>query len=129
MQIADRSPKSAFPPRGNAHDITSQMQQQRREHQRILVQRAVRRWWPCILLIALGGLASGIAGQFTLDYPTYVFGPIVALVIFFLIARRVDIGLFIVAVCSTPFLPQAFSLKSLSVYPALVMLVWLFVVL
>lgn len=130
MQIADTFPKRAFPPQGgNAPDISTQLQKQRTEHQRILLNRAVVLWWPRVLLIALGGITAGIVGQFVFDYPIYVFAPMVALVILFLITWRVQFGMFVVAVTSTALFPQAFSVKALSVYPALPLLVWLFFVL
>ncbi len=130
MQIADTFPKRAFPPQGgNAPDISTQLQQRRTEHQRILLNRAVLLWWPRILLIALGGITAGIVGQFVFDYPIYVFAPMVALVILFLITWRVQFGLFVIAFTSTALFPQAFSVKALSVYPSLPLLVWLFFVL
>jgi len=130
MQIADSFPKRAFPPQGgNAPDISTQLQQQRIEHQRILVRRSMELWWPRVVLIALGGILAGVIGQFVLNYPIYVFAPMGALVILFLITWRVQFGLFVIAVTSTPLLPQAFSVKALSVYPALPLLVWLFFVL
>src|SRR5205823_11793941 len=109
----------ALPLPGGAPDIDRQLQQLRAYHQRILRQRAIQQWWPCILLIVLGGIAAGVAGQFTLDYPKYIFGALVALVIFFLVTWRLELGLFITAVCSTPFFPLVAAVKSLQLYPAI----------
>ncbi len=131
MPVANSVSKPAFPPpqEGSAPDITSQLQQQRIQHRRILLQRSVRFWLPRSMLIVLGSLIAAIAGQFAAYYPIYVIAAIVALVICFLVAWRTELGLLIVAICSSPFLPQAFALKSLSVYPALPLLVWFFFVL
>jgi O-antigen ligase len=130
MQHAETLSKDAPPRGGGAPDIADQLQQLQRYHRRILRQRAVERWWPCILLIVLGGIAAGIAGQFTLLYPKYIFAAIIALVLFFLVTWRVGLGFFITAVCSTPWLPAAFGIKSrVQVYPALPLLFWLFFIL
>ena len=131
MQIAKTFPKGAFPPSqgGNAPDISAQLRQQREEHQRIQVRRAVELWWPRVLLIVLGGITAGIVGQFVFYYPIYIFAPMVALVILFLMAWRVYFGMFMIAIASTALFPQAFSVKALSVYPAIPLLLWLFFVL
>ena len=130
MQIADKYSNGAFPPGGGgAPDITDQLQQQRAYHRRILWQRTLGLWWPRILLIALGGLVAGIAGQFVLNYPLYILAPPFALVLLFLITWRTQFGLFFVAVISTAISPQLLSVKSLSIYPALPLLIWLFFVL
>ncbi len=129
MQIADNFPKDALPPRGGALDINSQLRMQQLRHRRILRQHAVSHWWPFALLIVLGSVAAGIAGQFAYDFPIYVFGPILGLVVFYLVAWRVELGLLITAICSSPFLPKAFSAKSLDIYPAILLLIWLFCVL
>jgi O-antigen ligase len=128
MQRAETVSKDALPRGGGAPDIADQLQQLQRYHRRILRQRAVERWWPCILLILLGGIAAGVAGQFVLDYPKYIFGAIVALVIFFLVTWRLELGLFITVICSTPFFPLAAAVKSLQIYPAIPLLLWLFLV-
>ena len=129
MQIADNFAKGALPPRGGAPDISSQLREQQLRHRRILRQYAVKHWWPFVLLIVLASVAAGIAGQFAYNFPIYVFGPIIGLVIFYLVAWRVELGLLITAICSSPFLPKAFSAKSLDFYPAILLLIWLFCVL
>jgi len=130
MQIADKFSNGAFPPGGGgAPDITEQLQRQRAYHRQILWQRTLGLWWPRIVLIALGGLAAGIAGQFVLNYPIYILAPMFALVILFLITWRTQFGLFVVAIASTAIAPQVLAIKSLSIYPALPLLIWLFFVL
>jgi O-antigen ligase len=129
MQRAETLAKDAPPRGGGVSDIADQVQQLQRYHRGILRRRAVERWWPCILLIVLGGIAAGIAGQFTLLYPKYIFAAIIALVIFFLVTWRVELGLFITAVCSTPWFPAAFQVKAAPIYPALPLLFWLFFIL
>ena len=132
MQIANRAPNSgALPPgpRGDAPDIESQLRQQRASHRRILLRRSVELWWRPIVLIALGGMAAGIAGQFVLSYPIYILAPILALVILFLMAVHVEFGLLLVAITSTALFPQVLAAKALSIYPALPLLLWLFLVL
>ncbi|HZT99833.1 MAG TPA: O-antigen ligase family protein [Ktedonobacteraceae bacterium] len=128
MQPAQPLSNGALPLGGGASNIDSQLQQLRTYHQRILRQRAIQLWWPYILFIVLGGVTAGIGGQFVLDYPKYVFGAMAALVIFFLLTWRVDLGFFLVVLCSAPFFPSVASVKSLSIYPAIPMLVWLFFV-
>src|SRR5436305_8225355 len=128
MQPAQPLSNDALPLAGSAPTIDGQLHQLRAYHQRILHQRAIQLWWPYILFIVLGGVAAGIGGQFVLDYPKYVFGAMVALVVFFLLTWRVDLGFFFVVLCSAPFLPSVASVKSLSIYPAIPMLAWLFFV-
>ncbi len=132
MQIANKFPNnSAFPPsqQVGAPDIDGQLRQQRTYHRRILLRRTTGLWWPRIVLIALGGLAAGITGQFMLSYPIFILAPIFALVILFLITRHVQLGLLLVAISSTALFPQAFTVKALSIYPAIPLLIWLFFVL
>jgi O-antigen ligase len=107
----------------------TQLQQQRMYHQRILRRYAVEFWWPRVALIVLGGIVAGIAGQFVIGYPIYVLAPIGALVVLFLLARNTQFGLWLVAITSTAIAPQAFTVKALSVFPAIPLLIWLFFVL
>ena len=132
MQIVNRAPSNgALPPgpRGDAPDIESQLRQQQASHRRILLRRGVELWWRPIVLIALGGMAAGIAGPFVLSYPIYILGPMLALVILFLMAVHVEFGLLLVAITSTALFPQVLAAKALSIYPALPLLLWLFLVL
>src|ERR1051326_5485847 len=126
MQIANALPNGAPPRGGGALDITGQLRKQELRHRRILLQRTVDHWWPCFLLVVLGGVAAGIGGLFVIDFPSYVFGSIIGLVIFYLVAWHVELGLLIAAICSSPLLPRAFQVKSLDIYPSIPLLVWLF---
>jgi O-antigen ligase len=128
MQIANTFPKG-MPPQGGMSDIASQLGRQQKRHQRILKKRAVRHWLPFVLLIVLGSIVAGVVSQFIFAYPIYVLGPILALVIFYLMAWRVELGLLILAIGCSPFLPQAFQAKSVQIYPAIPLLIWLFCVL
>src|SRR5947209_19768973 len=107
MQPAQPLSNGALPLGGGASNIDSQLQQLRAYHERVLRQRAIQLWWPYILLILLGGVTAGIGGQFVLDYPKYVLGAMVALVVFFLLTWRVDLGFFLVVLCSAPFFPRS----------------------
>jgi O-antigen ligase len=132
MQFANRAPSAGSfhpPQRVDVPDIDSQLRQQRAYHRRILWRRNVELWWLPVVLIALGGLAAGVAGPFVLSYPIYILAPIFALVILFLMAWHVEFGLLLVAVTSTALFPQVLAAKALSIYPALPLLLWLFLVL
>src|SRR5689334_5160814 len=107
MQIANTFPQ------GGAPDLAGQLEEQHSRHRRIFMKRAVRHWWPLVPAITLGGLAAGIGGLFTLSHPLYVLAPVAALVVFYHMARRVELGLLILAIGCSPFFPQALQVKAI----------------
>lgn len=141
MQISDVFPNGALPLRGDAPDITSQLQQQRKYHQRILRARTVKLWWYPILLIIFGSLVAAIAGlvvaildQATLNQVALkciIIAGVgsVASILIFLAVRHLEFGLLLTAIVTTVFFPAMFSVKSLEVYPVLPLLSLLFCVL
>jgi O-antigen ligase len=135
MQFAHPTPGTgAFPPplpppQGDGTDIEDQLRRQRAYHRRIIRRRAVELWWLPAMLIAVGGLAAGVAGPLALSYPIYILAAGASLVILVLMALRVEFGLLLVAVTSTALFPQLLAAKALSIYPALPLLLWLFAVL
>ena len=142
MQIADKYAKGAFPPAGGgAPDITDQLQQQRAYHRRILWQRTLGLWWYRILLIivavlvgTIGGLvianiSQAYMGQAALTIVKISAGGFVGLILFFLAVRRLEFGLLLLTIFATAFLPQLFTVKSLSIFPATPLLFFLFFVL
>lgn len=144
MQIANNLPdSSALPPSqvGSAPDINSQLQQQRAYHQRILMQRTVKLWWPRILLILLSVIIATIAGlvvaaigqatlvQVALKCILIAVVLVIASIVIFVAARRLEFGLLLTAIAATVFVPEMFSVKSLAVYPVVPLLLVLFIIL
>jgi O-antigen ligase len=144
MQIANRfDDKSATPAaaEGGASDLDCQLQVQLAYHRRIFLQRAVRLWWPRVLLVLLCaalatavGLVVAALGQSTLVLVALKSVLITAVaaaaaVLVFIAARRVELGLLFIAMAATVFAPEMFAVKSLAVYPVLPLLLVLFAVL
>ncbi len=140
MQVTNTFGKGAFPPPGGGApptDIASQINQQRSYYQRIHFQRSLRFWWFRILLIVLAVAISVTLGYvYSLlplaivlaSYKYIVVGAMAFPLIVFLV-KRLDIALLFLAVSATPFLPQAFTLKSIQVFPCILMVALLFCVL
>src|SRR6266700_7998137 len=140
MQVTNTFGKGAFPPPGGGApptDIASQINQQRSYYQRIHFQRSLRFWWFRILLIVLAVAISVTLGYvYSLlplaivlaSYKYIVVGAMAFPLIVFLV-KRLDIALLFFAVSATPFLPQAFTLKSIQVFPCILMVALLFCVL
>ena len=83
-------------------------------------------WWYRIGLAVLGGIIAGLLGRFALISPLAVIGGIIILPLGVLFVKRLEVGLLFTAIFATPFLPKAFSLKSLDIYPAVVVLLFIF---
>ncbi|GAC1381654.1 MAG: hypothetical protein NVSMB33_08510 [Ktedonobacteraceae bacterium] len=138
MQITNTAGKSALPPSlggsAPAPDIARQISQQRGYYQRIHFQRSLRFWWFRVLLIALAVVLAVVLGYVYSLFPVatalgamkYVVVGAIALPLVVFLVKRVDIALLLLAISATPFLPQAFMLKSLAVYPAILMIIFLF---
>lgn len=131
MQTTNTFPSGAspLPQRGGTADFDSQLRQQRMRQQRILRRRMFQLWWPRILFIILGGLVAAVLGQFTLGFPKIVLGILATVVIVFLAVRFVEFGFFLVALTGTAFFPELFAIKSLEIYPVMLLLVFMFFIL
>src|SRR6266487_2206902 len=141
MQITNTFGKGAFPPSPGggppAPDIARQVSQQRSYYQRVHFQRSLRFWWFRVLLIVLAvALAVTLGYVYSLlpvasiftSYKYVLVGAIAFPLLVFLV-KRIDIALLLLAISATPFLPQAFMLKSLAVYPCILVVFFLFCVL
>ena len=117
-----------LPPRSRGEsppDLTGLLREQRRYHALLNWQRTAGFWWPRLLLVLLGGCAAGILGYFLPLYPKDVLGGIGGIALVIWAARRLEIGLILLCFFASPFVPKAFSLHSLDVYPVELLLVLL----
>jgi O-antigen ligase len=128
MQIAGSN--RMLPPSGgsNTPDSATELERQQMRQRRILLLRTAQLWWYPILLVVLGGLVATILGQFAMSYPLYIFGVLCGLPFIFMAVRRLEFGLFFVALIATPLSPLTVSLKSLEVDPPVLLLLALFAV-
>jgi O-antigen ligase len=140
MQVTNTFGKGAFPPPGGgapSTDIASQINQQRSYYQRIHFQRSLSFWWFRILLIVLAVIIAVTLGYVYSLFPLaivltsykYVLVGAIAFPLIVFLVKRLDIALLFLAVSATPFLPQAFTLKSIPVFPCILMVFLLFCVL
>jgi O-antigen ligase len=131
MHITHTSANAPFSPsHGNMPlpDIHDQMRQQRRRHRFILMQRTLGFWWYRILLVVLGGCIAASFGQSALAFPKEIFGGIIVAPILFFAARRPEYGVLLIAISATAFFPSAFTVKSLTIYLPVPLLLLLFFV-
>lgn len=114
------------PPSGgrSVSDMATRLARQRR----LLLLRTVQVWWYPILLAVLGSITAIILGPLAVSYPLYVFGALCGLPFIFMAVRRLEFGLFFVALIATPLSPLTISLKSLEVDPPVLLLLALFAV-
>ena len=117
-----------FPQAGNTTDIPFQLREQQVRHRRTLQRRALAFWWPRVLIIVMAAIVAAILGPLVLYYPKPILVGIAAIIVVFFLVKRTDIGLLAMAVSTSAFFPLAFQVKSLEVYPALLVLVLLFFV-
>ena len=128
MQIQGGSPKGVLSSREKSTlKREDQLHQQRVLYQRVFLLRSLQGWWYRIALAILAGIIAGFLGRFALISPLAVIGGIIMLPLCVLFVRRLEVGLLFTAIFATPFLPKAFSLKSLDIYPAAVTVLLLFI--
>lgn len=127
MQITN-SFSQATPSHNEGVDMSDQIRRLQGRQRRILFFRSFGFWWYRILIVALAVIATAVLGQFAFTYPKEVFGGMVAIMLFCLAVRRIQFGILLAAIFSTTFLPKAFALKSLDVYPVIPLLLLLFTV-
>ena len=128
MQVSGTSLNGGFPSPGggNSSDIATQLQSLRESQKRILLRRSIGFWWYRILLVILAGLLAGAFEPFVLQYWKYAIVVVVALIALFWLFRRVEFGLFMIAMVATPFFQFAIPIKSLNLYPSILLLPLLF---
>jgi O-antigen ligase len=98
-------------------ELLGQRLAQQTRQQRILAQRAIRSRLPMMLLLALGILASLIVGRMAFSSPMMVVLGVVAFAGCLITLRYPGIALVVLAILTTEFIPQAATLKSLTIYP------------
>ncbi len=131
MQIADTFSNGGLPPSsgGGAFlpDIASQLRQQQERQQRILRWRAFASWWYPVVLIILGSaLAITLAATLGTTYPLPLFAAFLGLPVFFLLIKRVDFSLLLLAAGTTAIAPKLVTLKSADIYPCQILIAVLF---
>lgn len=128
MQVSGTSLNNGFPsPRGgNPSDIAAQLQRLRESQKRILLWRSIGFWWYRILLVILVGLLAGAFEPYVLQIWHYAIVAVVALIALFWLFRRVEFGLFMIAMLATPFFQFAVPVKSLNLYPSIILIPLLF---
>src|SRR5437763_158422 len=140
MQVTNTLGKGAFPPPGGSaptSDIARQMREQRKYYRRIHLQRSLGFWWFQILLIVFAVALAMTLGYVYSLFPLavvltgfkYVLVAAIAFPLLVFLVKRIDIALLFLAISATPFLPQAFMLKSLAIYPCILVVSFLFCVL
>jgi O-antigen ligase len=116
MQISDTLQNNAFPPSPGGN-VTDELKRRRMYYRLLHFRRSFRFWWFRVLIVVLGTLAAVILGPYFLTFPKEIIGGAAGIVLFFWAIRRLDFGLWLVAICSTAFSPKLISLKSVDVYP------------
>jgi O-antigen ligase len=102
-------------------DLVRQRLAQQTRHQRILAQRVMRSRLPMILLLALGILASLIIGRIAFTSPLLVVLGIIACAVCIITLRHAGIALVVLTILTTEFIPKALSLKSMTIYPIILL--------
>jgi O-antigen ligase len=129
MQVTNSFQNANFSPSkgtdASTPDIASQLRSQQIRHRRILLLRTLGFWWYRVLLVLLGCSVATILGQFAPSFPAQIFGGIVMLPLLFLAVRRLEFGLLLVAFFATAYIPKAFSISSLDIYPVVLLLLLL----
>src|SRR6266567_852500 len=131
MQITDTFSNGGLPPSsgGGAFlpDIASQLLQQQERHQRILRWRAFASWWYPVVLIILGSaLAITLAATLGTTYPLPLFAAFMGLPVFFLLIKRVDFSLLLLAAGTTAIAPKLVTVKSAEIFPVQILIAVLF---
>jgi len=121
---------STLPPqREGVPDLAIQIEQQKMRQRRIFRRRTIQQWWPSILLTVLGVVLATILGQYATFYPKIAIGVLVGIIGLFICLRFVEFGFFMLAFASTAFFPELFAIKSLEVFPGMILLALMFFVL
>ncbi|MFL5663859.1 MAG: O-antigen ligase family protein [Ktedonobacteraceae bacterium] len=130
MQVSGTSLNGGFPSRGggNSSDIAAQLQSLRESQKRILLRRGIGFWWYRILLVILAGLLAGAFEPYVLQIWHFAVVAVVALIVLFWLFRHVEFGLFLIAMVATPFFQIAIPVKSLNLYPSVLLIPLLFAV-
>src|SRR2546421_3127137 len=128
MQFVEPFSGAGLPPSagGNSPEVAAQLRRLRRHHKLIQLSRSIRFWWYRLLLVILAGLLAGEFEPFVLGIGKYIVVVAIALVVVFLAIRRVHFGVFLTAMLATPFFQFALSIKSLSLYPSIPLVLVLF---
>src|SRR5262249_51340435 len=131
MQIADQFSSGSFPPSMGAgsHDIARQVRQQKVRHRLIWLSRTAGLWWYRILLIVLAICIAIFAGGFGYFDAKIFVGAAICIVLFFMAIRRVEFGIVLAAIVTTPLVPPIGQLKSLQLHTIELLLVLLFITL
>ncbi len=131
MQIADRFSGGSFPPSlgTGSPDIARQLRQQKVRHRLTWLSRTVGLWWYRILLIVLAAAIATFEGQSGYFDLKILVGGAVGIVLFFMAIRRVEFGIVLAAIITTPLVPPIGQLKSLQLHAIELLLVILFITL
>jgi len=132
MQVADNFSGGVLPPSGGgaSPDIAQQRSIEQKRYRRIFLKRTFQFWWYRILIVVLAGvLAGAVLSQVALFYSTPVYGGIIGSVVLFWVIKKPTFGLLLTTMGTTALAPKLFSIKSLDIYPVILLLVVLSVVL
>jgi O-antigen ligase len=131
MQTTNTFQKDPFLPsqREGEYTLARQIAYQNMRQRRIFRLRTMQQWWPSILLTVCGVVVATILGQYATFYPKIAIGVLVGMIGLFLCIRFVEFGFFLLAFASTAFFPELFAIKSLQVYPSMLLFALMFFVL
>jgi O-antigen ligase len=131
MQTTKTFQKDPFTPaqREVEQTLAGQIAAYHMRQRQIFRLRTVQQWWPSILLTVGGIVVATILGQYMTFYPKVAIGILAGAIGLFLCIRYVELGFFLLAFTSTAFFPELFAIKSLQVYPSMLLLVLMFFVL
>jgi O-antigen ligase len=124
MQITGPIDDNALP--SSPPDSSSLLRRMRRRHRVIHLKRTLGFWWYRVLLIVLMGLLAPFLGPVFLANPKIVLGGAAGLVVMFWVVRRIEFGLVFAAISATAIFPLALSVKSLNLYPPIIIIPVLF---
>jgi len=118
MQAAGRFSGDSPPAHGGGVPaIAAQLLQQKKRHRLIMLRRTIGLWWYRILLIALAVIVALFVGQIGYFDVKVFLGAAGGIVLFFWAVRRLQFGIVLAAIVSTPIVPQIGQLKSLVLNP------------
>lgn len=110
------------PPRA----ASSEMRTIQRRYRWIHLRRALGFWWWRVLLVVLGGCVGAALGQVAMVQWKVVIAALLVPVVVFFMLRRLEVGLVFLGMAAAPLAPPAFTIKSLTIYPAELVLALLF---
>ncbi len=128
MQIANSPNGALSPSQGSAssYNIQSELQEQRKYHRRVRIERSVKYWWPRVLLFLAAILAAALVAPYVSGNTRTLLTTVIVVLVTLIAFKYFEVGFFLTAIVSTAWMPKVTNFGTLDIYPSMFLIIILF---